>query len=527
VREVGEGYHLVKDFGLDNTLDWAAVSHEGFYQVEVTARSLDSGATASASGSFQFQSLVTGDQPVITPTAHPMVYLYSAPSCPAGQRMRVTFRGPDGTAQGTPFQACQPGRTMNFYLAGLLPQQAYSINHVISTGENASQGPSLSLTPQSTDVNVASQIVQPQAVAVRQGVLLQATVNAPHQVATDLSGNILWYYPGNVSYITRPEADGRFFAIFTDPKSDPSHQLLREFDLAGMTLLETNAARVSEQLNALGKRTITSFHHEARLLPGGNILVLASVEQIMDDVQGPGPVDILGDMIIILDSSLQVVWTWDAFDHLDVTRQAVLGETCNIGGGGCPPFYQAQTANDWLHGNCVQLTPDGNILYSARHQDWLIKIDYQNGIGTGDVIWRMGAGGDFSINSSDPHPWFSHQHDPQFLADGTTITLFDNGNTRNVADPTANSRGQVLQVDEQNRIVTPAVNADLGLYSFALGAAQKLANGNYHFLAGWLPDSTTMIMEVDPTGQIVYALHVQAAEYRAFRMADLYSGGNL
>ena len=53
---------------------------------------------------------------------------------------------------------------------------------------------------------------------------------------------------------------------------------------------------------------------------------------------------------------------------------------------------------------------DGNLIVSVRHQDWVIKIDYAHGHGDGHVIWRLGQGGDFAVISSDPSPWFSHQH---------------------------------------------------------------------------------------------------------------------
>src|SRR5262249_5782997 len=56
--------------------------------------------------------------------------------------------------------------------------------------------------------------------------------------------------------------------------------------------------------------------------------------------------------------------------------------------------------NDWLHDNSVDLTPDGNLLLSSRHRDWLIKIDYRNGEGSGKVIWRLGKDGDFRFDSS-------------------------------------------------------------------------------------------------------------------------------
>jgi hypothetical protein len=233
-------------------------------------------------------------------------------------------------------------------------------------------------------------------------------------------------------------------------------------------------------------------------------------------------VDVLGDMIIVMDTNLNVVWTWDSFDHLDPARMATLGDTCQA--GNCPPTYLAAAPNDWLHGNSVQETPDGNLLYSARSQDWIIKIDYERGQGSGAVLWRLGKDGDFAIDSSDPYPWFSHQHDPQFEPNSSTLTLFDNGNVRNSMNPAATSRGQVLQIDEANRTASVLLNADMGQYSFALGAAQKLPNGDYHFAIGFLPDGTSTDVEVDASGNIVYALHVGAPEYRSFRMRDLYNG---
>ena len=522
VREFGRGFHLVKDFGIDNTLDWTASAHEGSYEVEVTARVASSGETSTAAQSFEMQSRIAGDQPVINPTGHPLVFLYSAPPCPEGQRMRVQFLGADGSQQVTPAKACETGLSMNFYIAGLKPTQQYKVRHSINTGSAVVDGPMLTFTASGiSNVHLpAATLLQPPAAGATQGVLLQAPLQF-NQMATDLNGDVIWYYPGALSYLTRPEPGGRFMGLVVNTAADQSHQLLREFDLVGMTLRETNAARVNEYLAALGKRQISGFHHEARLLPDGNILVLGGVEQMTDGIQGPDNVDIdvLGDMIIVLDPNLQVVWTWDAFDHLDLTRAAVLGEVCP---GGCTPLYLAPSANDWTHGNAVQLAPDGNLIYSTRHQEWVVKIDYQNGVGTGDVLWKLGNDGDFTANSTDPYPWFSHQHDAHVLDDGTMM-MFDNGNIRHLSDAAANSRGQVFQLDEQAHTVTPVLNADLGVYSFALGSAEKLANGNYHFLAGLLSDGSSFSIEVDPQGQIVYKLKIQANEYRSFRMRSLYA----
>lgn len=523
-RAIGTNFRVVRDYGPVDSLDWTASDHEGDYEIEASVRNRDTGETAVSSVVYQMTSRAGDGAPVISPTANPLVFLYSAPPCAAGSRMRVAFQSPDGIFQITPYQACSEGLSMNFYLAGMRPGTPYAVMHALDDGSQSLDGPLLALTTPDVASPIAGYtVLKPPRTPITNGVLLQGDLSGM-AVATDLSGNLLWSYSGGLSSLTRIESGGHFLGVGLDTSTDPSRQIVREFDLAGTTVAETNAARVSEQLAALAKRPITAFHHEARKLPDGKLLVLGATEQILTDVQGPGPVDVLADMILVLDQDLNVVWTWDALDHLDPYRLAPLKETCTAAGGGCPPFYLAERANDWLHGNSLQLTPDGSILYSTRHQDWVIKIDYRNGAGNGDIIWRLGKDGDFQIVSSDPWPWFSHQHDPHFdSADTSILLLFDNGNTRYDADQTAHSRGQVLRVDEQNRVVTQVLNADLGSYSYALGAAQKLPNGNYHFDAGILPGSTSQSVEVDPAGNTVYAIQIGAWMYRSFRLTDLYT----
>ena len=141
--------------------------------------------------------------------------------------------------------------------------------------------------------------------------------------------------------------------------------------------------------------------------------------------------------------------------------------------------------NDWLHANSISWSPeDGDLLVSLRAQDWVIKIDYSNGTGDGHIVWTLGQGGDFTINSSDPSPWFSHQHDVRYIND-TTLVLFDDGNTRRLTNPNADSRGQELVLNETTMQATLVVNADLGNYSAALGSAQMLPNGDLAFTSGF------------------------------------------
>jgi hypothetical protein len=327
-------------------------------------------------------------------------------------------------------------------------------------------------------------------------------------------------------------------------------QVLREIDLAGNVIRETNASRLSEQVAALSGVAsacrigsndcmVGAMHHEAVRLSNGHTLVLSDEEKIFTDgTQGSSasnPVDIVGDIILDLDTDWQVAWYWRAFDHLNVNRAAVLGETCAAGVAGCVPlFLTTGIANDWLHGNSLDHAADGSIILSMRHQDWIDKIDYNNGTGTGNVLWTLGLGGDFTINSTDPYPWFSHQHDAGFELGGTSImSLHDNGNTRVAPPPvglgSGDSRGYVLSINQTNMTATPLLLADMGVYAFAVGSAQRLSNGNYHFDEGYLtnPAPYNQSIEVFPTSQqgtlgFTFQLNGNFA-YRSFRMSDLYT----
>ena len=525
-REVGGSFRMIRDYGPSSALAWTSID-EGVYELEVSVRDRGRIEFATTQSTFQLERRDRGDQSVISPTSHPLVFLYSSPGCEDG-RARVQFQSAEGLAQYTPYKPCKPAQSLNFYLAGLTPNASYTARLAVDRGRDSIVGPALPFETGGVPSDLAAPFVVQEATRPgSQRILLQAALFQP-AIATDLSGNLLWFGPSDLTYLTHPETGGTFFGIL-ESGIEPAQDVVRRFDLVGMTIQETNVARVNEQLALLGRRPISGFHHEARSLADGKTVVLADVEQILTDVQGPGPVNVIGDMILVLDADLQVVWSWDTFDHLDTSRRAVLGETCAVNIG-CATHYLSADANDWTHGNSVVDTPDGALLFSSRHQDWLIKIDYQNGAGNGDVIWRLGKDGDFTYDSNQAYPWFSHQHDGAYEPGSpSTITLFDNGNTRLRTDAQGTSRGQAIQLDEKRRMARLLLNADLGVFSFALGSAQKLMDGTYHFDAGFVNDPSAAFnaaafsIQVDPLGKdVVSSIKLLTPVYRSFRVRDLY-----
>lgn len=538
---------IVRDYDLATTLPWTSLT-EGTYNVQVEVLDTVSGLTAQAQMSVQFVSRVhSGGVPVVSRTSHPLVALYSAPVCSTG-RVRVAFWPTSGgePPATTAAQACNKSTTLNFFVAGMLPNTAYSVQQQqLQNSTVVSRGPILSFQTAAMPIQLPAFTISkpPDSNTSAEQILMTSFIGSGAYsliLATDLAGNPLWYYQDLYDtldfspFMTRITPQSSVLLMFQQGTN--RRQVVREVDLAGNLLHETNASALSRQLTAMGRSSVNWLSHEALRLPNGHTLILAATERLLNNIQGPGNVDVIGEMILDLDQNFQVTWSWNPFDFLPTNRKAILGETCTI--TACGPLNLATIANDWTHCNSLFYMPnDGSLVVSLRNQDWVLKLNYQNGTGDGSIIWTLGRQGSFTINSSDTWPWFSHQHNVEY--DGTNYELFDDGNTRVAQMGGGNSRGYVLSVDETNMTATPVLLKDLGAFSQWWGSAQHLTNGNYHFLNGCLGESGTTVktgnciftagprsatsMEVQPDGTQNYTTTWNSSAYRSFRLKSLYS----
>ncbi len=545
IREPGQTSDRVMfDFRAEDTFSWTPID-QGYYLFTVTARNPITHEQASAARSFSITSVVT-DSPIVSPTDHPLVALYSAPACQPGNQMRVVFRPVAGPPYVmTPAKPCRLGKSVNIYVAGMRAATRYVLVHELldAQGNHLSFGPRRTFRSGTPDVPFFSgEVVVPPSdeTSLSEDFLLFqpiARVPTPPDLAfmTDLAGNVVWYEDTQITdpdfsgtnELFRPTGEGTFLMVFA--QDGLLGQVLREIDMLGNVVRETNIARVREQITPTNPAEfIGSFHHETRRLPNGHTAVLASVEQFHD--LGNGPVNIVGDYIIVLDEDFQVAWSWNTFDHMDIHREAILGEICEPFAGGCPPLFLDDIATDWTHGNSIAYSPrDHNLIYSTRHQDWIVKMAYEDGAGDGHIVWRLGPDGDFTTDSTDPYPWQSHQHDPNFVADSNQIVVYDNANTRCVLLPApCNSRGIVYELDEANMVAHVRLNVDFGHFDFAVGSAQPLANGNFHFNSGWHgnPAESTSD-EYTPDGALAYSFNLDTRAYRSFRLRDPYTDASL
>jgi hypothetical protein len=544
----GGPFRIVRDFSQQGDFAWTPEMHEQEAAVRVTVRNNESKETAETESRFRIVSRVKGTAPVITRTANPLVALFSAPPCAAGQQFRVAFRamGEESISQ-TPSQACKPAMSNNVLVAGMRPDTEYRLSSQLVNGTSVKQGDWLPFHTAMLDGSVAPVTVtvpNTGAASATDPILIFGAISLDHgkkPFATDLAGRVVWYLPYPES-ITRVLPGGRFLLLadgMNSVNNTHEEQVLRERDLAGNVIRETNAGRIGEQLESHGihsdcriggKECVSGIHHEAIRLPNGHTMIVVGMERMMPaGTQGSKePVDVLGDLVIDLDEEFQVTAVWNEFDHLDMKRPSVYAAKCNTGKGGCPPVLLAAEANGWTHSNSLNYIPStGDFLVSIPEQDWIVKVDWKNGKGSGKILWRLGKGGDFTANSQDPSPWFSYAHDIGFEPAGSNVlTLLDDSHVRHRANAKDVSRMQVWELDEGKMTAKLSYSAQIDGYSICCGSAQALKNGGYSSVAGWVDQASPhgLAVETDKNGKIVHALDAfGVVVYRSFRVPDMYS----
>ena len=385
--------------------------------------------------------------------------------------------------------------------------------------------------------------------------LLEVGGPSMNGVVTDLQGNVIWTLQpslptGQFFSPLKLLPNGHFLAIIATVSESAGSSIV-EYDLAGnvistFTDAQLSAALATATCAGCQGHTIGGMHHDFALLPNGHMIVMASETVVEHGLTGePDPITVTGDLLIDLDQNHNPVWAWSTFGHLDLNRHPL-------------------TFPDWTHSNAVVYTPDDhNLLLSMRTQDWVIKIDYNDGKGTGNILWHLGYQGDFTLiqngaPTNDPSLWFYGQHDINVVSQKSagvfSVTLFDDGNNRVLNNnndntsicgqgvaPQCSSAAPILQLDEtamtatiEFRSIPPTYPAS-PLVEFATfgGSSRLLTNNDLEYdLCGLATVGTQSlnnmsdILEVtQPSGQIAWRMQLTGNyAYRAFRIPSLYPG---
>jgi hypothetical protein len=356
-------------------------------------------------------------------------------------------------------------------------------------------------------------------------------------LATDLQGNVIWTYPfpdrppGTWLFPAKLMAYGNFIGFLSPnsyPLDLPGAEIMREFDLAGNTVHELSMADLNTALAAANfPVTLAHYTHDLTPLPNGHFLLITNTSKSFTDLPGyPGITQVVGDVIVDLDRNWKPVWIWNEFDHLDVNRHPMFGFP------------------DWTHSNSIAYSADdGNFIVSVRNQNWVIKVDYRDGKGTGNILWKLGEGGNFKLlGGLDPTDWFYAQHDAEFLTTKTTgrftLGIMDNGDDREFpasvtcgvgnGPPCLYTTIQRLQIDEKKMTATFLFHQILPAYMYSSwgGSTDNLSNGDVEYdLSDQGPESQIFEVTDEGTPRMVWNMTTLGSNmYRGYRMPSLYPG---
>ncbi len=519
---------------IDANGDYSAPSVTQNTTVTITATSKrNTTKSASATASVMAPGVVTA-------TNNPQVAQYTI-TPPAAATVSIEFGTDTSYDNGhSTWTQTAPagGGPVSIYVAGMLANTLYHMRAVVQfTGSNTVDDTDQTFTtsgwpaanlPVITASTSAGQTPQS---GVELLSLVSGSSDTMTPAVTDLAGNIIWAYNGGVGAGTvlnpiKLMPNGDFLMNFDENGPDGGGSLMQEIDLADNVKWQMTGTDLNNALaaaNAAGtchgdgcNVTVIGTHHDFAMLPNGHLIVLASLSQVVSGTT------VTGDVVIDLDQNHNPVWTWNEFDHLDTTRQGI-------------------SWPDWTHTNAVVYSPsDNDLIVSIRDQSWIIKIDYNNGNGTGNILWTLGYQGDFTlVNGTDPVDWPYASHDVNVISSNSSgtfqVTMFDNGDNRVLnsngeecsTTPACTSQVPIFQLDESAKTATIEWLDDLApTYSFWGGSSRVLANGDIEFDECAL--SPSQIFEVTKTTPPVTVWQMQVAggqnAYRATRIPSLYPG---
>jgi hypothetical protein len=471
----------------------------------------------------------------VVATQNPLVAAYSI-TVPAGASVQVQF-GLD-TSYGLSTSSIQtiPGGSVTVLVAGMRAVTTYHMqaavdlidgsqlldtDHTFTTGSiPADRLPNM--TTQMTGVGTPSPGVELFSLVPQ-----NLSPNILSTLATDLEGNVIWYYDLESNLFpepVKPLPNGHML-VNALPVGATGTNEIREVDLAGNIINTVTLSAINQALKGIASFKVSTFTHDVAILPNGHWILLVDFPETINNVPGiPVGTTMVGDALIDWDPLQGTAgWTWSTFDHLALTHA---------------PFGFA----DWTHSNAIIYSPtDGNLILSMRNQNWVIKINYLNGTGDGSILWTLGDGGDFTMPSGEaPREWNYGQHYPTIVSPNSagvfSLMFFDNGNNRlmDSSNDVCGSAGigecyssvPILQLDESAKTATVLWEDELlTSYSICCGDALALPNGNYEFDIAYDVNTPGLshIEEVTSGQELVWKMDIQGQlAYRGFRIPSLY-----
>jgi hypothetical protein len=284
-------------------------------------------------------------------------------------------------------------------------------------------------------------------------------------------------------------------------------------------------------------------HHDARLLPNGNVLLIAWETKTRAEAiaagRNPNYVTnngLMPDHIIEVQqtgpTSGDIVWEWHVWDHL---IQDYDSSKDNYGIVGDHPElvdinYVTSSQPDLMHTNSIDYNEEfDQIMISVHNFNEIWVVDHSttteeaaghtggNSGKGGDILYRWGNPQAYNAGASSDQKLFN-QHDAAWIDEGCpgegNILVFNNGGSRHYSSvdeivPPVNDNGNYTldpgsAYEPETQIWIYTANPPSSFYASHISGAQRLADGNTLICNG----ETGKIFEVTPEGATVWQYNV-------------------
>lgn len=201
------------------------------------------------------------------------------------------------------------------------------------------------------------------------------------------------------------------------------------------------------------------------------------------------------DVVVEINASNQIVWSWSAAAHLNVAAEDV--------------NWRNQYP-DVFHMNSVEYDGAGGVIVSFRHLDAVYRID----MATGGVTWKLGGtptAQSLTVIGNQYSQLFSGQHDARISPKGT-ITVHDNG-TR--AGRLARALNFKINAKKMTATIQTQVSDPRTIGAGCCGSVELVGAGNW--VASWGANDFTTELNADGVPQITITYPLESS----YRVAQL------
>ncbi len=189
----------------------------------------------------------------------------------------------------------------------------------------------------------------------------------------------------------------------------------------------------------------------------------------------------------------------------------------------CPFQDMELGARDVTHSNTIFFDVEEDVFYyNSRNVNTFYKIDHK----TGEILWGLGEYGNFTLfdlAGRQKQNLFYHAHAVEKV-DENTFILFDN-DLHNLTNSN-NKKSRILEITINEKTMTANESwvwtAPREYYSFALGDADRLPNGNRLGTFGMDRHLNTnigaRIVEINDSGHIVWEMNFPNSDETGYRI---------